>query len=257
MGKFLQGPSDFWDGTIDEVRVYNRALSEGEISRLYQMDEIKFQSSQTDKLTDGLVGMWSFDGPDVNMSTNTAYDRSPVGTNHGTINGATPVIGKRGQGLSFDGTDDSVTANFDSISGAYTTAFWVKNVSIGQNDYIISHGLFQNFLYSDQGGGANLWFITDGAVGGASYTNCLTNNTSWHHIVGINNGDNTQEIYCDGELESEATETPNGSISSASVGAGNSTFTNANFDEVRIYNRALSEDEIEDLYRMGQAKIRN
>lgn len=203
-------------------------------------------------INDGLVLYQSFDGPDI--SGTTSYDRSG-NNNHGTISGATPAVGKRGQGMSFDGVDDGVSANYSAVSGAYTTSFWVKKIAIGQNDYIISHGLFQNFLYSDQGGGARLWFITDGTVGGSADTDCLTNDTNWHFIVGVNKGDNTQEIYCDGQLDGQATETPNGSVSSLIVGAGNGTYTNANFDEVRVYNRALSPDEIAHLYRLGEDKV--
>ena len=44
--------SYFWEGYIDEVRIYNRALSESEIQTLYNGGEV----------TDGLVGEWKFDG---------------------------------------------------------------------------------------------------------------------------------------------------------------------------------------------------
>ncbi len=53
------------------------------------------QSSQNATLTDGLVGLWSFDGPDV--SGTTAYDRSGQG-NTGTLTGEpAPVAGRIGQ----------------------------------------------------------------------------------------------------------------------------------------------------------------
>src|SRR5262245_55089447 len=65
-------------------------------------------------LADGLVGYWSFNGPDV---TDKVYDRSAQG-NHGYFNGGSTssakTIGKLGQALSFDGT--ATWANIDDSS---------------------------------------------------------------------------------------------------------------------------------------------
>jgi len=73
------GENQWWfSGIIDEVRIYNRALSAAEISDLYQATRGKFHSSKKG-LTEGLVGMWSFDGPDIYWPTNTANDRSGQG----------------------------------------------------------------------------------------------------------------------------------------------------------------------------------
>src|SRR3989344_8190545 len=66
-------------------------------------------------LTNGLVGYWSFDGKD--MAGVTAYDRSGQNNNGTLTNGPVRAIGKIGQGLSFDGSNDYVNianeANFD------------------------------------------------------------------------------------------------------------------------------------------------
>src|SRR3990167_8307062 len=77
-------------------------------------------------LNSGLVGYWSFDGKD--MAGVTAYDRSGNANNGTLTNGPVRAIGKIGQGLSFDGTDDYVSiphnANFESDPISYS--FWVK-----------------------------------------------------------------------------------------------------------------------------------
>ena len=80
----------------------------------------------------GLVGHWTFDGKD--MSGNTAYDKTSNG-NNGTLTGANglPVraIGKLGQALNFDGTDDYVDMNaLANVPGAGTFCAWVYNESI-------------------------------------------------------------------------------------------------------------------------------
>src|SRR3989344_4833500 len=85
-------------GQVDEARIYNRALSAEEIKRLYRQTSPQMNASQANKLRQGLVGMWTFDGND--MSGNTAIDRSGQG-NNGTLSGVKPVIGKIGQGADY------------------------------------------------------------------------------------------------------------------------------------------------------------
>ena len=68
-------------------------------------------------LTNGLVGSWTFDGPD--MAVDTAFDRSGQGNNGTLTNGPTRTEGKIGQALNFDGSDDDVkfVISADSVEG--------------------------------------------------------------------------------------------------------------------------------------------
>src|SRR3989344_4084516 len=79
-------------------------------------------------LTNGLVGYWSFDGKD--MAGNTAYDRSGQGNNGTLTNGPTRAIGKTGQGLSFDGSNDYVNAgrnpSLDMGANNFSVGGWIK-----------------------------------------------------------------------------------------------------------------------------------
>jgi hypothetical protein len=104
----------YWSGKMDEVRIYNRILSASEISTLYTQGAITINSSQNTKLTNGLIGLWSFNGADMNWtsaSAGTAYDRSGQ-QNHGTLvnmsQSSSPVSGVAGQGLDFDGVNDYI-----------------------------------------------------------------------------------------------------------------------------------------------------
>ena len=63
---------------------------------------------QNDLNTNGLIGLWSFNGDDI--SGTTAYDRSGAGNTGTLTNGPTKTIGIAGQALSFDGSNDYVDA---------------------------------------------------------------------------------------------------------------------------------------------------
>ena len=79
-------------GTIDEVRIYSRALAASEVAKLYQSGAVKINASSADldngsSLESGLVGHWTFDGQDTNWTsanTGVTYDRSG-NNNAGTL----------------------------------------------------------------------------------------------------------------------------------------------------------------------------
>jgi len=76
------GDTPFWKGSIDEVRIYNRALSEAEIKILYN-------SRGQNIITKGLVGYWRMnEKPDGTAASgaNSIIDLSGYG-NHGTPEG--------------------------------------------------------------------------------------------------------------------------------------------------------------------------
>jgi len=81
-------PENFFNGTIDEVRIYNRALSPTEVRDLYNADsrklyansgdssQIYINSPTPDQYATSLVGKWTFDGPDFNWNAGTTVDGS-------------------------------------------------------------------------------------------------------------------------------------------------------------------------------------
>jgi hypothetical protein len=97
-------------GNLDDVRLYNRALSDAEIKQVYNLGQATQNTSSVNlqhgsSLASGLVGLWTFDGPDV---TDKIYDRSGQGNNGYFIGGSTSsakTIGKLGQALTFDGSN--------------------------------------------------------------------------------------------------------------------------------------------------------
>ncbi|MFN3533735.1 MAG: LamG-like jellyroll fold domain-containing protein, partial [Candidatus Brocadia sp.] len=116
--------SGYFNGVIDDVRLYNHPITDGEVRDLY------------DAFRADMDVYYAFD-----EGTGTVVRDSSGNGNHGRITGATWIAGKSGSGLSFDGVDDYVTIprrNHDEIS---LCAWFYKN----ENDTTGSDGIISGF----------------------------------------------------------------------------------------------------------------
>src|SRR3989344_8230350 len=265
IGNETTNDRDF-NGLIDEVRVYNRALSAGEIQTLYNIGATtKFNVSPTKYLTDGLVGYWTMDGSKVNWATGAVTDSSGF-NNTGTItNMATSTgvaIGKLGQALNFDGTDDILVIPDGIIDATqdYTISAWVK-----VNDFTVDSGGQRRIvmLKDGSGNGISLGTYSTGnnfllrKAGGTSISKITAKGYStgvWYFVAITKTSDTTIVIYINGISDTavvgDAAFTAGSRI--GSYGAGTSGRMNGLIDEVRVYNRALSPNEIQKLYNTGR-----
>jgi hypothetical protein len=271
--------SGFWTGALDEVRIFGRALTAVEVQSLYAAGGgVIVNASKNDKVTNGLVGLWSFDGPD--MFTNVR-DGSGQG-NHGNLIsfGATSTVvtpGRIGQGLKFDGSNDYIESvdigEIDSAT-ALTVCAWVQPNQNSHDGGIVYKGpsasitdgvlLFQDVVGV---GGNNLYSFFIAESGGTdtvrveSAANSAVVN-KWAHLCGtyLEGSASGLRLYLDG---SEVSGSP---VSTASIsgidattnklwigdrdGSGNNF--SGKIDDVRIYNRVLSASEVTHLYNLGR-----
>jgi len=208
----------------------------------------------------GLVGHWTFDGKDI--SGTTAKDTSG-NNNNGIISGATKAIGKLGQGTDFSAATNVVTVpdkdNLDGMS-QLTLSAWInpRTSGIGTS--------FGRIIEKGNGSSYNFLFVGNnlecdiGVTAVGSTTSPLSGKyNSWHHVDCVYDGANVS-IYLDGVSVASAAKT--GVVGSGSTAmtignnvAGDRTF-NGKIDDVRVYNRALSVNEIEQLYHFGQVEVR-
>lgn len=261
---------DNFSGSVDEARIYNRALSATEIANLYRQTETKINSSQNDRLTNGLVGLWSFNGPDYDISSTTAeaLDRSGQGNHGNAIGGPVPTIGKVGQALKFDGVDDYVDMglrpSLDNLTQLSVCA-WVKPASITTDDIIItkriSHG-FQLFRDDVGAGGSDLYsFFVQSSASPNNRIESASNTTPvgvWTHVCGtfLAGSATGLNLYINGV--SAATPVTTASVvDSGGTGVdltiGNASgYFDGSLDEIRIYDRALTAAEVKQLYNLGK-----
>jgi len=225
-------------------------------------------TSQNNQITNGLVGMWSFNGPD--MSGATAYDRSGQGNNGTLTNGPTPAIGKVGQALKFDGVDDYVnvgdpaSGNLDFGTGGFSVSVWVisrgyANIGSSMNTIIGKQQVTSTgwgiYINADNKARFN---VLGAGLPNSAISNSAINNGQWHQIVGVRQDNGSVKIYVDGVYNADGTATTNSVSNALPLYIGNDNYSGSArvfsgfIDEVRVYNRALTEAEIKRLYNMGR-----
>jgi hypothetical protein len=234
------GGDGFWLGSLDDVRIYNRALSAREVLQLYDMGSTKYAvsptitatSSCTSGLSCGLVGYWTFDGKDtVWTSATAATTKDKSGNNNtGTLTNmnikTAPVAGKIGQGLKFDGSTSYVSVS-NTISSR-SVAFWIKSASSSASMINLTSGAY---IAASSGTITATGFTSPTIYVNGASGSTLTANV-WNHIV--------------------VTDTAATSSNAITFGKANGAYTTGIIDDVRIYNRALSASEVLQLYNMGK-----
>ncbi|HMV43304.1 MAG TPA: LamG domain-containing protein [Leptospiraceae bacterium] len=222
----------YFPGKIDNVQIYNKSLNASEIRNL------------SIRVPAGLMAMFDFQGDTLDLSINK---------NNGTImGGATLTIDRFGQANSaylFNGSTQYI--NVPTYSGlptgntARTICAWFRSTTSNPEN-IVSFGTMTttNGNGIAKGGAAILFYgFADDTVGNH---NNLTN--IWVHSCGTYNGA-TATLYMNGAQIGSLSKSWNTIISGFNIGRrlDNVEFFTGSIDDVRIYNRVLSINEIRSL----------
>ncbi len=258
--RYHTGPATYfnYNGKLDDIRIYNRALSLGEIKGLYNSNRTKVSSSGSPTgLQSSLTGHWTFDGKDM---VPNVRDLSGQGK-HANITGqtsTTSVPGKIGQALSVDADDDV------KVSSVVMTQ--LDNVTLSIWAYWLDTSGLQVILYNGNTGANGYGLIIDGSacgtgnkldilIGGISCN--VLNSTyqmptrEWTHIVAVRNA-GTWRLYANGvDTGLSAVTTPTTPTTETIL----SSDFHGYLDDARTYSRALSANEIKQLYAMGGSKL--
>jgi PGF-CTERM protein/uncharacterized repeat protein (TIGR01451 family) len=177
-----------------------------------------------------------------------AKDASGHG-NDGTIYGATWVVGKHEKALEFDGRDDYVDIGNIGLTDNWAVSFLAKSESVSEEVYYpigtggTDKGIGMGGTYHTI---SNDFYVFDGSTvlhGGPSV---ITG--TWYYVSTVKKGSN-YEIYVNGNSVINGN---CGDIDITDLNIGRRSddywYFNGIIDEVRIYNRALTTDEIKALY---------
>ena len=201
--------------------------------------------------TTGLVAKYSFTGNANDESGNS---------NNGTVNGAaltTDRFGIANSAYSFNGVNNYIDCGNGSslqLANDITTCLWVKSNNLVLNTPLSKYTTptgpgWENTLHADGttsfGGRAPSSYSTSNH----SAINVLDGN--WHFLVGQREG-SVWKIFVDGVLSNQNTASSGNIANSLNLTIGCASqlnyFYSGLIDDVRIFNRALSQTEISALY---------
>ena len=234
--------AQFFGGQIDEVKVYDRALTATEIATSFGAE-----------LDSGLIGRWSFD----EGSGTTAID-SISGFNGAIVN-ATRIAGRIGSGaLEFNGTNSYV------VIGGEQSSLQLTNTNFSITWWQKWNGLtgkFQDVIAMDDGAdysGGYQMYIPNGSLSvhatssSDAWYNIVPVSTDWTFFALTSDGTN-RRLYTNGVLVatkgivSPLKSDGNDPLVFGAIRLQNGTFDDfykGALDEIEIYRRALSSDEV-------------
>jgi hypothetical protein len=199
----------------------------------------------------GLLSYYPFNG--------NGNDLSPF-NNHLTNNGATPTadrFGNANAAYDFDGISSFLTRTnpsytFNSTS-TFTVSFWYKRVNTASLGIPIMHATTAsgNFVWIFQLASLNMQFGTNKQGSAWIWAQSTTTTDVWTHIVMVYNA-GQMTLYKDNVAAATGTFNHT-AVSSTTLplligkGVGGSHFY-GQIDDIGIWNRALSQCEINDLY---------
>jgi hypothetical protein len=240
------------------VRPDTRGLAAGTYTTTVRIDAGGAEGSPRDvpvtltvnpaRSANGLVGAWAFD----EASGDSVLDASGR-RNTGTIMGATRTEGQYGRGLEFDGEDDWVTVADSSsldLTTGMTLSAWVKPAALGANWRTVvikerSDQLAYALYANTDAGKPSGHVFTDRDNGLAGPTSLAEG--EWSHVATTWDGE-TLRLFVNG---AEVANMPLSGPAITSTGAlrigGNAVWGEwfeGRIDEVRVYNRALSAEEL-------------
>jgi hypothetical protein len=257
----------FFDGLVDELSLYNRALAATEIQAIYNAGSLgKCPPTPPTNCVappSGLLSWWQAEGNgNDSVNGNTAV----------LLNGTSFTNGEVGQGFSFDGVSDEIVVSNSPTINFGTNDFsiegWIKafpNSTAFNLNTIIDKRFNQTIGYEFtlESGSLHLRLSsTPGSDGTGGTEGPDLRDGTFHHVaVSVTRSSSTGIVfYVDGAAVGAADPTSQqGSLSNSAVmvigehSAGLNTYFDGVIDELSLYGRALSAAEIQSIFSAGSA----
>ncbi|MFA6304435.1 MAG: LamG domain-containing protein [Patescibacteria group bacterium] len=270
----------YFNGSLTDLRIWNRALSVTEITTLYKSYSPVTQTNSLDK---GLIADFPLNRATMQSATTfkdtTPYARTGTITAGGSAGLSTDQKGLAGGAYDFDGSTtyidlgDSNDLSFTNGSGTdkpFSISAWIyadtasafraftksRSTSVGEYVFgVLSSGRASLLLYS---GGA----VSSNQIYSAIDTDFTAG--VWTHVVGTYNGSESQtgiNVYINGVRPAQtqalagtysgmSNTTATARIGRFQYGASpNDTFADGRISDLRVYNRVLSATEVKNLYK--------
>lgn len=275
-----------FDGIIDEVEVFNRALSSNEIQSIYNADsagkckeddggvgeinpcslcpigilcvddQCVFPGETCYEPPQGMVGWWPGDGD----------TRDLINLNHGGFFEGEYRLGKVGRSFHFYSWNDPIridhSEDYNFGTGPFTMDAWVKispyypgprHIIGKRRESDLSNAPWTRlFLGGDDG-----VIVFEFGLGQSIESSPGYNDDEWHHIAGVREADGTTKLYIDGSAVAQGVNHEDVSNDADfTIGRWSHQYEYAlrgDIDEVEVFNRALTPQEIWRIYYAGSA----
>ena len=240
----------YFNGDIDQVRIFSKALNQTEVDTLYNNGDGETACVYTATTTDN-------DYPTTNLAyyklDNSAEDEK--GSYDGTETNIEYRFGRYGQAAVFNGSSSKIDTNISTItSNAGSVSLWVKTTTGTQSAFFGGQSPSTNRFYFGVRN-SNFWMGAGDTQNSYNISASSLLDGNWHHVVLTLDG-STAKYYLDGNS------TPVDTISYTSGGTigvtpligaldltgSFSSYTNGSIDQVRIYSTALSASQVAELY---------
>lgn len=252
----------YFHGRIDEMRIYDRGLSAAEIAAVYASLGGKIPAPTGD----GLIARYDFD----EAAGTVLHDHSGHGFDGILHGGAAWKAGAHGSSLEFNGINAYVQLPSDSAFNAasFTVAAWIQPYEQGQGSdervfysnlaYTIGDSVDQGTEFRFRNGeleGVTGRLVYDGTYWSDMFRPAALADGAWH-MVAFTVGQGYGRLWIDG-VQAGAAEpwgeigypTPLPQIGACLRNQATSGWFHGRIDEMSIYGRALSADEIKSAYQ--------
>ena len=249
-----------WNYTVNDARYMLNKMSKG-IDGIITDNAQDMIGLKSYMRNGGLIAHWSFD----ENSGSSASDLSLNGNNLNTAN-ASWISGISQSGLNFNGTSSYVNVlpspSLDIDLDAVSISAWVKLEELPSqmpDDYGPIYDSDEDYyvLYLDKANQELRFKVKDGlgltSRPGIPQSDLTLN--QWIHVAGVYNGTEAM-IYLNGELMDSHSTTGIGTLGSnqnAEIGRNDGNYFKGSIDELKIYERPLSRQEVVDQYGMNSS----
>ena len=239
----------YFNGKLDQVRIFDKALSSSEVTTLYGETHASTTISTTDIFSDGSgVALYQLDG--------NANDT-------GLANGARKAIDTTDKAASFNGSSSVIDFSQPLLINTFSVSFWINTTSTASqrilgNPYGGAGDYGLNIRIEATTGHLEVEWSADGTNAIILDTATSVNDGNWHHIVATWD-EGGQKIYIDNNEEASSTNASDqyATTDTFKIGANwnNTEHYNGKLDDVRIYSDVLTSTEVGYIYNHTTASI--
>ncbi|MEV7279244.1 LamG-like jellyroll fold domain-containing protein, partial [Streptomyces sp. NPDC093111] len=261
--KWKDSPADSWSGSIDDVAVWNRALSGPEVT----------EAAAGRPVTTGLPAkaVWTLDEPVAGKMFGRS-EAMPATLQNGA---GTTADGVSGKGVRLDGVDDFISTPRPQVDGtrSFSVSAWVRmsdptdslarmiasQNGVHQSEFVLYYSAYANKWvfgrYTDDSASATLVSVLQQCTAGT--VGCIgPTDSQWTHVIGVSDAKTGKlRLFVNGYLMGEvpyAQTKPWASPGGLQIGAVNRAGVNTEFlggdvDEVRVFDRVITVDEAREM----------